>query len=189
MTKTVVKVGGSLYDLPDLRLRLRHWLAGHSAASVLLVPGGGATADVLRDLDRTHHLGEAVSHQLALQSLTVSAAFLSALLDDAPIVASPLDRWTGVAILDAAAFCARDTGQDSLPASWDATSDSIAARAALVADADELILLKSVDVPETVSWQEAAKGGMVDPLFPSLAARIRKVSAVNLRAMALSGGA
>ena len=55
---TVVKVGGSLYDLPDLHLRLQPWLSQAKTTDIILVPGGGATADVIRDFDRVHHLGE-----------------------------------------------------------------------------------------------------------------------------------
>jgi aspartokinase-like uncharacterized kinase len=185
----VAKVGGSLYDLPDLRLRLNRWLASLSADAILLVPGGGATTNVIRDLDRTHGLGESHSHRLALQSLTVNAALLSVLLDGSPIINAPGSRWEGVAILDAAPFCENDTGPDSLPASWDATSDSIAARAAVVFGADELVLLKSVDIRPEMSWQEAAAARIVDPYFPALAARLPKVSVIILRAMATSGGA
>src|SRR5207248_9110984 len=58
----VVKVGGSLYDLPDLADRLRRWLSALAAPRVLLVPGGGPTADVIRTFDQRHRLGEEASH-------------------------------------------------------------------------------------------------------------------------------
>ena len=48
----VVKVGGSLYHLPDLGRRLRCWLATLDSLPCLLLPGGGPTADVIRTLDR-----------------------------------------------------------------------------------------------------------------------------------------
>ena len=59
---TIVKVGGSLYDLPDLRARLQPWLSQAKSTDIILVPGGGATADVIRDFDRIHHLGEIWAH-------------------------------------------------------------------------------------------------------------------------------
>src|SRR6516162_7930908 len=80
----VVKVGGSLLDLLDLGLRLRAWLAQQTRSRLLLLPGGGPTADVVRELDRRHRLGEAASHWLALRCLSVNAWLLSALLPEVP---------------------------------------------------------------------------------------------------------
>ena len=54
----VVKLGGSLYDATDLGPRLRAWLDARPERRVVLVPGGGPMADVVRDLDTRHHLGE-----------------------------------------------------------------------------------------------------------------------------------
>src|ERR1051325_5490791 len=82
----VVKVGGSLFDLPDLRQRMQRFLGDLDAQRVLLVPGGGAAADVVRALDRVHGLGEEASHWLALQAMSVNARFLGALLPEAPLV-------------------------------------------------------------------------------------------------------
>src|SRR5262249_29402905 len=151
----VVKVGGSLSDLPDLGSRLVAWLRT-LAAPTLLVPGGGAMADLVRDFDRCHNLGEAISHDLALRSLTMKAWVLAALLrrtalDNVPVcnpLTSPLtDR---VNLLDAHAFWVSDacTNPGALPACWDATSDSVAARAAVVLGASELVLLKSVTIAQ-----------------------------------------
>ena len=61
-----MKVGGSLYDLPDLGPRLRRWLDAHAPREVIVAPGGGPFADVVRDLDRAHRLGEETSHWLAV---------------------------------------------------------------------------------------------------------------------------
>ncbi|HEY1188734.1 MAG TPA: hypothetical protein VGE74_13855, partial [Gemmata sp.] len=58
----VVKVGGSLYDSPALGPALRAFVASLAPAEVLLVPGGGAAADAVRALDRTHALGEEAAH-------------------------------------------------------------------------------------------------------------------------------
>ena len=193
----VVKVGGSLYDLPDLGPRLAAWLRTLTEPA-LLVPGGGATADVVRDLDRCHGLGEATGHELALRALALNAWFLAALLSRTGIgsvpvcnpLSSPLtDR---VSLLDAYAFWVSDacTNPVALPACWDATSDSVAARAAVVLGASELVFLKSVTIAEPYDWTEAARRGAVDAVFCRIleaaqgrgsASRLR-VRAVNLRA-------
>src|ERR1700737_80612 len=82
LAPVVVKVGGSLFDLPDLGPRLKSWLDELASFAVVLVPGGGPTANVVRELDRHHGLGEETAHWLALQALTFNAAFLAALLEE-----------------------------------------------------------------------------------------------------------
>lgn len=147
----VVKVGGSLYDHPALGPGLRTFLDSLGSPA-LLVPGGGDFADAVRKLDAIHSLGEEAAHWLALAAMNAAGAFLRSLL--------ATDR---VAICDCLAFVlADDKHPDHLPHSWQVTSDSIAARIAIVEGASRLILLKSVDVPAGLSWREAAERGWVD---------------------------
>src|SRR5262245_42508630 len=80
ISPVIAKVGGSLFDMPDLRQRLSDWISSLDDCPVLIVPGGGPAADVIRQLDQTHQLGEPAAHRLALQVLTVNAHFLAGLL-------------------------------------------------------------------------------------------------------------
>ena len=174
---TVVKVGGSLYDLPDLGDRLRRFLAT-LAGPVLLIPGGGPTADVVRQLDEVHRLGEEAAHWLALRACEFNAYLLAQLLPGVPIVEEPRD---GVAILDLHAFAANDESRsDHLPHQWDVTSDSLALRAAQVFRARELVLLKSVAWAGS-DWSLAAQEGIVDPFFP----RVIERAMINARVVSL----
>ena len=173
----VVKVGGSLFDLPDLGPRLRRWLDGLPTREILLVPGGGPGADVIRDLDRRHGLGEEAAHWLALRALTLNAHFLAALLPNASVVEHPdacpvVWRQGQTAVLDAHAFAHADEAAAGmiLPHCWSITSDSVAARVAVVAGAGRLILLKSVTVPEGLGWDEAGRQGFVDEFFAAVLA-------------------
>jgi aspartokinase-like uncharacterized kinase len=163
----VVKVGGSLFDLPDLGPRLQTWLDSLPTRNVLLVPGGGPTADVVRDLDRWHALGEERAHWLALRALTLNAYFLAELLPNAAVVERLGDwRRDGPAIVDAHAFARLDEGLPAcLPHSWAVTSDAVAARVAVVSRARELVLLKSADPPAGADWRAAARAGYVDDVF------------------------
>ena len=68
----------------------------------------------------------------------------------------------------------------TVPHTWDATSDSIAAWLATELHTSELVLLKSVSRPSGV-MANAARAGLVDRCFPDAAARIPQVSWVNLR--------
>ena len=90
--RMVVKVGGSLFDWPDLGPRLRQWLAANAPREVILVPGGGPTADVIRTLDRTHGLGDEAAHWLALRAMAVNAELLAALLPGAPAFPGPVSN-------------------------------------------------------------------------------------------------
>jgi 5-(aminomethyl)-3-furanmethanol phosphate kinase len=159
-----VKVGGSLFDHPRLGPGLRAYLESLAPSEVVLIPGGGNLAETVRKLDRLHGLGDEASHWLALQTMTVTAAFLSQLVD-LPAFASR------VSILDVFAFAREDEWRPgALPHSWDVTSDSIAARVAVVTGAERLILLKSIDIPLGTSWTDATERGWVDRHFPHIIA-------------------
>jgi aspartokinase-like uncharacterized kinase len=185
---TVVKVGGSLYDLPDLRTRLWRFVDAVPGEAVL-VPGGGPTADAVRELDYWQNLGEETAHWLALSALSLNAAFLETLLVPACLVFGVQDsrgRGPGVVpVLDPQRFVQADEASpDHLPHSWDVTSDSVAARFALVSGARSLLLLKSVTVPPDMSWAEASQLGFVDAMFPRLIERAGprlRVEAINFR--------
>jgi aspartokinase-like uncharacterized kinase len=188
----VIKVGGSLYDLPDLGVRLRRWLAQEFLDHpIVLVPGGGPLVDAIRCLDRCHHLGEETSHWLALRVLTVNAHFLASLLPAACVSGDVgvLGRaWEQnlLPILDVHEFARSDERRmGHLPHDWSVTSDALAARVALVLSARHLVLLKSTTIPCTVDWTEAGRLGLVDALFAEVlrhAPADLRVRAVNLRA-------
>jgi 5-(aminomethyl)-3-furanmethanol phosphate kinase len=176
----VAKVGGSLFDLPDLRERLRGWIDS-VGSSVLLVPGGGEGADVIRRLDQTHRLGDDAAHWLALGVLAVNARLLGCLLD-LPIVDNLNAPFQSRAVADVHAFCRSDEGRpDRLPHAWNVTSDSIAARVAEIVGG-RLVLLKSTDLPCAITWTMAGECGVVDPTFGAIVKRAGlEVAWINLR--------
>ncbi len=176
----VFKLGGSLFDLPDLRGRLAAVLAGTPRA--LIVAGGGGVAEAVRDLDRTHRLGEERAHRVACAALGVSARFVAELLPGGELVATretASDVWDrgNVCVLDLPGFLAAEEPGDSAsphpvpPSTWDTTSDTLAAWVATRWPADRLVLLKSCD----------RSPGAVDPHFERFAEGLN-VEWVNLRA-------
>jgi 5-(aminomethyl)-3-furanmethanol phosphate kinase len=188
----VVKVGGSLFDLPDLATRLRRWLAAEwsSTNGILLLPGGGPAVDVVRALDRWHKLGEEASHWLALRALTLNAHFLTSLLPSACAIDSLSELphiWDkgNIPILNAHEFARADEDNPGrLPHTWAVTSDAVAARVAIVTHARHLVLLKSATIPPDVDWREAGQRGLVDEMFAEVlrhASRDLRTRAVNLR--------
>jgi aspartokinase-like uncharacterized kinase len=188
----IVKVGGSLYDLPDLGRRLSAWLAELRAPHVVIVPGGGSAADLVRTWDRQFALGEQRAHWLALRALALNAHLLASVIPAARVI-EHLDNDSGpngsvlCDILDMHAWAGRDerNNDDHLPHTWAVTSDSLAAHVAIRAQADRLILLKSVAIPENMDWRHAAQQGLVDQFFPDVIRRAPaslKVNAINFRA-------
>lgn len=174
----VAKVGGSLYDLPDLRNRLRAWIVTRADERILFVPGGGTAVDAVRQLQRTHHLDDSTAHWLAVRMMSVQAHFLGALIGT-PVVPEPTRD--DLAVLDAYAFLKADEDRpDSLEQSWRVTSDAIAARVADVRGAP-LTLMKSVDLPMGITWFEAGAAGFVDAAFATVVPAGRPVEWVNLR--------
>lgn len=190
----VIKVGGSLLDWPELPRRLAAFLdrqRGQEAClreRAVLVAGGGAFADLIRAMDQTHALGDQKAHCLAIRSLDLTAELLAALLPGSAVVHRADDLWAcrkleQVPILAPGRLLAEvdDRGPGPLPASWDVTSDSIAARIAVLLGARRLILLKSVGLSSDVDRGEAARLGLVDAMFPRIASALDVVELVCLR--------
>ena len=173
----VVKVGGSLYDLPDLGRRLRQWLDAQPTHRVLIVPGGGTAADLVRQADALDRLGEERCHWLAIRALSFTAHVLAARLPGGQVL-EDLAQCEAVwqrgqtPILDMHAFALADEAcPDHLPYRWSVTSDSLAARVAIVAGIPELRLLKSCASQSGWSWSDAADRGVVDAAFPEVMAK------------------
>jgi aspartokinase-like uncharacterized kinase len=183
----VVKVGGSLFDLPDLGARLQDWLASAAKGSFILIPGGGMVADVVRQYDRLYGLGDERAHWLALLALALNAHLLCSLLPQAVVVPHlqvVAEAWLQgkIPVLDLHSFARADEGQPgALPHSWKVTSDSLAARVARVAGAGELLLLKSTALVADLDWTEAGKRGLVDAYFAEAVGDSLPVRFINFR--------
>lgn len=189
MNIAVIKVGGSLLDLPDLPTRLSQLLDRLENKKPLLICGGGAAADLVRDWDRIHQLGETRAHWLAIQSMMLNDRLLCALLPEADIVSSQTEAaaaWNAgrIPILCSYDYLTQTSASDfaDLPALWNVTSDSIAAWVTLTWPADELILLKSVELPYEKTVAELAEAGFVDAYFPILADSLPCLHWSHLRA-------
>lgn len=172
---TVWKVGGSLFDLPDLGPRLSRLLHGWGEP-VLLVPGGGPTADLIRRWQPRHGLSEEQAHWLALSAMQLNAELLAALLPGSQTVSTREEVaacWSrgGIPILRAEAFCRREEArapQPLLPHDWSVTSDSLAVWVAGRVGCERVVLLKSCPLPRDCTAGEASAAGLVDGYFPRI---------------------
>ena len=112
---------------------------------------------------------------------------LAELIGERPVISDwqvATRETTNVMILDVVDFLATiepSIAGARLAHSWGATSDSIAARVAIAASADELVLLKSRLAPQASTMPAASAAGLVDECFPRVAASWTTVRVVNLR--------
>ena len=187
--KVVVKVGGSLLLWPEFPPRLEAYLETLKNDHPVLVVGGGPAADFIREVDSAHELGEERSHALAIRTLDLTAHVLASLIPGLCAVSRPKEIPNVFGDRLIPVFAPRwfldnvdRGGNDPLKASWEVTTDSIAARIAESLGADRLVLLKSTDAKGAKSAKDAAKLGVVDASFPEISARIKRVELVNFRA-------
>ncbi len=146
----VVKVGGSLAREPGA---LRGTLAAlaEAEATPLVVPGGGPLADAVRRLHAGGGLSEETAHRMALLALDQCALWLAELAGPtgrARVVSSREEiaralEMGELPVLAPSRWLEVEDEAGQLPASWQVTSDSIAAWTAGRIGARRLLLLKS----------------------------------------------
>ena len=188
----VAKIGGSLLDLPDLPDRLKSWRAAQPASHIVFVVGGGKIVDAVRDLYQQRAWGDASAHWLCVELLSVTTRIVGAWIPEwARVDSIDLLRrqiaqegstlFQPISYLRAVQSAA---SHQTMPATWDVTSDSIAGRVAIELGADKLLLLKSCLPPDAIASnsEELAEAGYVDRLFPKLAPQLPPWCAVDFRA-------
>ncbi|MGC4025998.1 MAG: dihydroneopterin aldolase [Mesorhizobium sp.] len=169
----VVKLGGSAATAASLPL----WLTAIEASKLplVLVPGGGPFADAVREAQPALGFSDSAAHVMAMLAMEQFGQVLidrTDRLDPARTVQEirtalhkhriPVWLPTQMALSDPA-----------IPASWDITSDSLAAWLCQTINATALTLIKQTDdfaahdTPETLSAR-----GIVDAAFPYFAKKV-----------------
>jgi len=169
LTVAVVKLGGSSATAASLP----RWLAAIEASTLplVLVPGGGPFADTVRETQPVLGFSEHAAHEMAMLAME---QFGCILIDRAARLEAARTVQDIRAVLDSNRipvwFPAKMTlNEPAIPASWDVTSDSLAAWLSTKLSANALLLIKqtddfgSLDNPEALSAR-----GIVDSAFPDL---------------------
>lgn len=172
-TPLVVKVGGSLADTGRLAEVLE--IVSRATRPVTVVPGGGAYADRVRELQRATDLADDIAHRMAMLAMhemaeeivAENAAFVTA--DSLEAIESALASggkpvWLPLPMME---------GDVSVPANWNTTSDALAARLAELLGGADVALIKSVAIARGATAESLAAHGIVDPVFPLIVKRAR----------------
>jgi aspartokinase-like uncharacterized kinase len=139
---TVVKLGGSTADHKEMEV----WTAALAGASlpIIIVPGGGAFADQVRDEQNRLGFSDAAAHAMAILAMDQFGHVIldrherfSAARSPEEIEQVLADGKIPVWLPSAMAIPAPD-----IPASWDVTSDSLAAWLTGRLSAQALLLVK-----------------------------------------------
>jgi aspartokinase-like uncharacterized kinase len=148
MDATVVKVGGSLALYPEKLRALCAKLSEISAKhKLIVVPGGGEFADLVRDLDKRFNLSNKASHRMAILGMDQYGVLLSSLMpcscavNQLENVQKVLDLGKLPVFLSSNLLLSEDPLQNS----WDVTSDSIAVYIAGQLNISKVLLVTDVD--------------------------------------------
>ena len=170
----ILKLGGSLLSKPILQ----EWLtlaAEQGKGQVVIVPGGGVFADQVRETQQQWHYNDAIAHQMAILAMHQMALLfqgLSAelvLIEKIENIRPTLQAHKVVVWLPLMA----ELNALNIPATWDVTSDSLAAYLGQELVAKQLILVKSAKIIDSDNMQQWTEKGLVDK---ALSATVNKLN-------------
>jgi dihydroneopterin aldolase len=165
----VVKLGGSLAETSTLK----GWLKALAAYNqpLVIVPGGGAFADIVRAMQPDMGYNNETAHAMALLAMQQYALALAFLWPRLVCVEKPSKVIKALKRGEIPCWFPSVSALDkTLPKTWEVTSDTLAAWLAGGIKAERLLLIKSLDLPApSPTMGELSRAGVVDPLFPKYA--------------------
>lgn len=171
----VVKLGGSLLGQPELK-RWLALLASQSDGRIVIVPGGGIFADAVREAQPVGGYDDAVAHQMALLAMEQYGLVMKSLQPELVTASSELEiaerSWQHRAIIWKPSRMV--LADETIPMSWDVTSDSLAAWLAGKLGADRLVLVKHQGVSGCpLALDQLVADGVLDSAFVEFARPLR----------------
>ncbi|MCA9008940.1 MAG: hypothetical protein KDB01_04290 [Planctomycetaceae bacterium] len=189
----VIKLGGSLLLMPQLKEKFQKWCQQNPHPLTLIVVGGGAIVDAVRNIHAVNALPEDFAHWVCIDLMRHTARLAQQILGEVDLYETVDDlqrAFTGaandgarpiVAIVQPGICFARGFPNMGLPETWEVTSDALAAAFSQMYAAEEMVVMKSIDPPgDSRNHRELADRGFIDRHFPDLAEEIERVRFVNL---------
>jgi aspartokinase-like uncharacterized kinase len=168
----VIKLGGSLAESGAL-VSCLNTIEQAYTGGVVIVPGGGAFADQVRMAQRHWRFDDGTAHAMALLAMQQMALLFKGLKPDFSIAGSIAGVQAQLARQKTVIWSPDivELDEAGVEASWDITSDSLAAWLAGMLSADELILVKSAMIDASLGIDELVEHGIVDKAFCGFIAR------------------
>ncbi|MDF1582649.1 MAG: uridylate kinase [Methyloprofundus sp.] len=159
----ILKLGGSLLSSQILPQWL-HLAVKEGKGKVVIVPGGGVFADQVRSTQKTWQYDDQTAHYMAILAMQQMALLFKGLCSDLCLVnqveairpalyQKKTVVWSPLAI---------ELDDPNIKASWDVTSDTLAAWLAVQLSADQLILVKSAQLPENATLEQLSEKNIID---------------------------
>lgn len=185
----IIKIGGSLLSTNGYASSVLRYMDSLSGDLNVFLCGGGLPVQRIREDQRQFNLSEAECHHNSLVTMdrnTRNFCWQAGIpvVKSWEFVAEQIQKGGGTLSsvgFEVTNFVMQDEPQfppPHLPANWDTTSDSIAARISFLLEAD-LYLLKSTP-PAITNLTELAHRGYIDRHFPTAAANISSLTFVDL---------
>lgn len=159
---TVIKLGGSLLSagvLPACLDKIAHY-----SGQVLIVPGGGVFADQVRRAQKDWGFDDLAAHRMAVLAMQQMALLFNSLKPDFGL----FDRSSAYCQKTKTAIWSPDIQEldnAGIAASWDISSDSLAAWLAGQVAANELLLVKSCPLVKDATLLDLQRQGVLDAGF------------------------
>jgi len=166
MTINIVKLGGSLEKSRQLSACLN--AAVDRFEHLIIVPGGGSFADLVRQSQQQWQFDDVTAHEMAILAMQQMALLCHSLRPDFSCLNS-VNCIQSQAKTTAKIIWSPDISelnQAGVSASWDISSDSLAAWLATQLQATRLTLIKTATFSDT-TIAYCAKHGIIDHAFLS----------------------
>ena len=182
MDAVIVKVGGSLASYPEkLRILCTKLTELSQTHKLVIIPGGGEFADVVRKLDKRFSLSPLASHRMAILGMDQYGLLLSDLLQGSR-TANKLERLQETLDLGKLPVFLPSTllfAEDPLENSWNVTSDSIAVYVAAQLHASRALLVTDVDGVYTCDPRNSSEAKLIRDLSVRDLLRMNKRTSVD----------
>ena len=142
----IVKIGGSLtYDAKPLLKALKSY-AKENNKKIIIIPGGGEFADVVRKIDKALNISNSLSHKLAIKCMDLIGEIYAEIgdinaYDTLFDLKKAIEKEKIAILLPSKILLSTDVAEHS----WDITSDSLSLYIGKLLDAKEIIIATDVD--------------------------------------------